>query len=72
MFVFTHPQTLHFLGDNLNKFGKLCIFLYIYFMLKDHRKPHVGTRYKGNLINLFFFNSLIVYNTWYTEKETYK
>ena len=22
-------------------------------MLKDHQKPHVGTRYKGNLISLF-------------------
>ena len=22
-------------------------------MLKDHQKPHVGTRYKRNLINLF-------------------
>ena len=54
MFVFTHPQALHFLGDNLNKFDKLYIFPYIYFMLKGHRKPHVGTRYKGNLINFFF------------------
>ena len=44
---------LHFLGENLNKFDKLYIFPYIYFMLKDHRKPHVGTRYKGNLIGLF-------------------
>ena len=38
-------------------------------MLKDHRKPHVGTRYKGNLIGLF--SVLIAYITWYTETETY-
>ena len=44
---------LHFLGKNLNKFGKLYIFPYVYFMLKDHRKPHVGSRYKGDLIRLF-------------------
>ena len=38
---------LHFLGGNLNEYGKLYIIPYIYFMMKDHRKPHVGTRYKG-------------------------
>ena len=57
--IITHPQAPfkqtgpHFLGENLNKFVKLCIFFYIYFMLKDHRKPHNGTRCKGNLISLF-------------------
>ena len=53
MFVFTHPQAplgnlvLHFLGGNLNEFDKLYIIPYIYFMMNDHRIPHVGTRYKG-------------------------
>ena len=53
MFAFTHPQAplgnlvLHFLGGNLNEFDKLYIIPYIYFMMNDHRIPHVGTRYKG-------------------------
>ena len=44
---------LYFLGENLNKFDKLYIFPYIYVMMKDHQKPHVGTLYKGNLVSLF-------------------
>ena len=42
-----------FLERNLKKYDKLYIFLQIYFMLKDHQKPHLGTRYRGNLISLF-------------------
>ena len=64
MFVFTNPRrhpldnlARHFLGENLNKFDKLCIFPYIYFMLKDYQEPHVGTRYRRNLILRF-----IIYN----------
>ena len=47
--IHRHPLgnlALHFLGENLNKFDNLYTFPYIYFMLKDHRKPHFGTRYK--------------------------
>ena len=44
---------LHFLGENLNNFDKLCIFPEIYFILKDHQKPHDGTRNKRTLISLF-------------------
>ena len=42
MFVFTEPHATFkqlgpsILGENLNKFYKLCIFPGIYFMLKDH------------------------------------
>ena len=42
MFVFTEPHATFkqlgpsILGENLNKFHKLCIFPEIYFMLKDH------------------------------------
>ena len=59
IFVFTHPQVTfrqlgpHFFGKNLNKFDKLCIFPSIYFMFKDHQKPHVDTRYERNLVSLF-------------------
>ena len=59
MLVFTHAKgpfrqlDLSFLGRNLNEYNKLCIIPYIYFMLKDNQKPHVGTRYKRNLFSLF-------------------
>ena len=36
-------------------------------MLKDHQKPHIGTRYKGNLISLF--SSVHYYNN---DFDTYK
>ena len=61
-----------FPGWNLNKYEKLCIFSYICFMLKDYQKPHLGTHCKGNLNYFFFFNSLFVYDNWYTEASTYK
>ena len=57
--VSTHQQAPYrqlgtsFLGSHLNKFDKSCIFLEICFMLKDHQKPYVDTRYKENLIRLF-------------------
>ena len=64
MFVFTNPcrhpldnLARHFLGENINKVDKLCMFPHIYFMLKDHQEPHVGTRYRRNLILQF-----IIYN----------
>ena len=65
MFLFTHPQAPFrqlgpsFPGSSLNKYDKICIFPSIYFMLKDHQKRHVGTRYKGNLISLL--SSIINY-----------
>ena len=58
IFVFTQPQAtfrqlgFSFLGWNLNKCDKLGIYSY-YFMLKDHQKSYVVTRYKGNFISLF-------------------
>ena len=56
--VYKPPQApFRQLGENLNKFDKLCIFPYIYFMLKDYQEPHVGTRYRRNLILRF-----IIYN----------
>ena len=36
-------------------------------MLKDHQKPHIGTRYKGNLISL---SSSSHYNN--NDFDTYK
>ena len=63
--VYTNTGTLFrqlapsFLGWNLNKYDKLCILPYIYFILKNHRKPHVDTRYKRILICfLQFINHL--------------
>ena len=41
-------------------------------MLKDYQKPHVGTRYKARQrkFNQFvFYNSLIIYNNWYTKTD---
>ena len=40
------------------------------FMLKDHQKPHIGTRYKGNLISFFLQFVNYFCDNWYTETDT--
>ena len=41
-------------------------------MLKDEQKPNVVPCYKGNLTSLFFFNSSVIYNNWYTETDSHE
>ena len=59
MFVFAHPQVpFRELGPSLLEWKSKWIWQImhislIFFILKDHQKPHVDTRHKGTLISVF-------------------
>ena len=47
------------------------ISLYLFYA-EGSPKTSCWYSLKGKFNQFIFFNSLIVYNTWYTETETYK